>query len=321
MLAVWEGDLHTSGKKKIKILSKYYHESVRLDPNAFYLPCGKCIGCRLDYARKWSDRMILELDHSKKACFITLTYNDENLPEPVINENTGEVCYPLVKSHVSEFMKRLRSRSPFDDLDFHQELRFFASGEYGPLHHRPHYHMILFGTDCEELNGISDLRVSGKNELKQLYFDSEFLDDVWKKGFVQVSDASYDTMNYVARYTAKKAQGDTYAADNGIQEEFSLMSRNPGIGSFYAKEHADEIRNLKVHYVTPEKKIFWPSYLIEKVFSEEELQKIKESRKEDAIEKIEQQLKQSDLEHQEQLKVALTLKEKSIKMLSSRQDL
>ena len=162
-MAIWEGEYNPSGKKKIKILGKYYHEEEKNDPNSFFIPCGKCLGCRLDYGRKWADRMILELDHSKKACFITLTYNDENLPDYVINEETGEACSPLVKDHVSQFMKNLRSREPYVSRE--EKLRFFASGEYGPLWHRPHYHLILFGTDLEELNDIAPLSVTGKNEL------------------------------------------------------------------------------------------------------------------------------------------------------------
>lgn len=319
MCGEWNGEYTNDGKKKIVIKSKFYHEFDAQDINKFQIPCGKCLGCRLDYAKRWSDRMILEYDHTKKAVFITLTYNDDNLPDPVINEETGEVCFPLVKLDVSTFMKNLRSRVPY--VSRKEKLRFFASGEYGPTTHRPHYHLILFGTDLEEIGNIAGLEFAGKNELKQIYWNSPFLNNVWNKGFVQVSEASYDTMNYVARYTAKKAQGDSYAKDNGIQEEFSLMSRNPGIGAFYAQEHEDDVRKTKGIYVSGKKFIHWPSYLIEKVYSDQELSEIKESRRADAIENNWQKLNGTDLWSHEQSKVALTLKEKSIKMLGKRSDL
>lgn len=44
------------------------------------VPCNRCIGCRLDYARQWSNRMLLELLDNPNALFITLTYNDAHVP-------------------------------------------------------------------------------------------------------------------------------------------------------------------------------------------------------------------------------------------------
>ena len=44
------------------------------------LPCGQCIGCRLDRSRAWAMRCIHEASLHDENCFITLTYNAENLP-------------------------------------------------------------------------------------------------------------------------------------------------------------------------------------------------------------------------------------------------
>ena len=83
LLAEWTGAYNSNGKKIIRFRGGYFHESDKDDPKKFQVPCGKCIGCRLDYAKRWSDRMYLEFDHTKKAVFITLTYRDEDLPDPV----------------------------------------------------------------------------------------------------------------------------------------------------------------------------------------------------------------------------------------------
>ena len=63
-----------NGKKKIvfstpKGLSQY--EEIKL-------PCGKCIGCRLERSRQWAVRAVLEALLHEHNCFITLTYDDED---------------------------------------------------------------------------------------------------------------------------------------------------------------------------------------------------------------------------------------------------
>ena len=44
------------------------------------IPCGQCIGCRLERSRQWAIRCVHEASLHKHNCFITLTYNDANLP-------------------------------------------------------------------------------------------------------------------------------------------------------------------------------------------------------------------------------------------------
>jgi len=46
------------------------------------IPCGKCRGCRLDYAREWANRMFLEaaLSPDDSCWFVTLTYDDAHIP-------------------------------------------------------------------------------------------------------------------------------------------------------------------------------------------------------------------------------------------------
>ena len=44
------------------------------------LPCGQCIGCRLERSRQWAMRCMHEASLYKNNCFITLTYAPEKLP-------------------------------------------------------------------------------------------------------------------------------------------------------------------------------------------------------------------------------------------------
>lgn len=308
----WLGEYTSNGKRKISITSPYQWEIDKDDPNVVYVPCGKCVGCRLDYARRWSDRLILELDHSKKACFITMTYNDDSIPYYV--DESGEVFFTLHKPDVSTFMKDLRGRKEF----LGKEIRFFCAGEYGDQTHRPHYHMILFGVDMDYLSSNGDvLTYHGTNELKQPHFSSRLLEDIWDNGYVQVGEATYQSMNYVARYTLKKAFGDDYTCDKPIQDEFTLMSRRPGIGFYYAMEHTDQIRDLEKIKIGKQE-IYWPSYLLEKALNEDEMKKVKESRAEAANESINQMMADTDLSFRQQLNVALTKKINTVKILSRR---
>ena len=66
------------------------------------VPCGHCPDCRADAAREWSNRCLLELDDNDNiGCFVTLTYNDFNLPI----DDDGPT---LRKRDFQLFMKRLR---------------------------------------------------------------------------------------------------------------------------------------------------------------------------------------------------------------------
>ena len=79
------------------------------------VPCGQCIGCRLDRSRDWALRCIHEAQLHEDNSYITLTYDDDNLPANA----------SLDKSDFQKFMKRLR-KSLGD-----KKVRFFHCGEYG----------------------------------------------------------------------------------------------------------------------------------------------------------------------------------------------
>lgn len=228
MMAV-KGDLQHSGKFKYKFLGRYTPETLMNHPDAIPVPCGNCIGCRLDYAKQWADRMVLELDYSKKAVFVTCTYDEDNVHR-VIDPDTGACYMTLAKKDSAEFLKRLRNEYSAG------QLRFYCSGEYGTKTKRPHLHYILFGIgldDCGELDYFS------KNKFGCPNYRSKILEKYWKKGNVIVSSVTWETCAYVARYNLKKLKGTDDGEKKFIEKEFSTMSRRPGIGMHYYEDHPE----------------------------------------------------------------------------------
>lgn len=180
-----------------------------------------------------------------KACFITLTYADENLAYTLDGRPT------LCKRDVQLFMKRLRKAF------YPRSIRYYMCGEYGSRTYRPHYHAILFGVAPEELDSTFVL-YNGKSP-------RSLLSDLWLLGLVHVGECSRDSIQYVAGYVTKKY----VKKDDALQKEFSLMSLKPGIGA----QALDAIRSAvdgtgtECGMVRFEGKV-WPlgRYLIQKMY-------------------------------------------------------
>lgn len=153
--------------------------------NEILLPCGQCIGCRLERSRQWAMRCIHEAQLHKDNCFITLTYDAENLPP-----DCG-----LVKKDFQNFMKRLRKRFP------KKKIKFYQCGEYGDRNNRPHYHAILFGHNFNDWLYLFD-SPSGEP-----IYTSPTLEAIWNNGFVTIGTVTFESAGYVARYCLKKING------------------------------------------------------------------------------------------------------------------
>lgn len=289
--------LTEDGKRKYNIISSYSPEFKQLYPGSIAIPCGKCIGCRLDYSRSWADRMMLELDHSKKAIFVTLTYDNDHVP---FTENEyGEFgALSLDKSDLQKFFKRLRKR--YKD----KEIRFYAAGEYGSHTERPHYHAIIFGLSLED---FSDRVAKGKNELGQVHYISQKLQNIWSQGFCVLADVSWKTCAYVARYVQKKVYGSmNYLQDEyGCVPEFSLMSRRPGLAGYYMDDHPDMFDVSQLYVKGYDMPIRIPKYHLKKLelIDPETYAKIKAERSEYASDREFKKLINTDLSYIEQLEV------------------
>lgn len=184
------------------------------------VPCGRCMGCRLARSRVWATRIMHEAQLHDKNCFLTLTYNDENLP----SDNN------LHPEHLQKFWKRLRKHVG--------KFRYFACGEYGEKFGRPHYHAILFGLDFDESRVLFNSRNGFNTYRSQVVEDKK----LWYHGIVGIGDCTFESAAYTARYIIKKQLG----LPDGLKDcvidyktgellfertpEFVTMSRRPGIG-------------------------------------------------------------------------------------------
>lgn len=168
------------------------------------IPCGRCKGCRLDHANMWATRIYMEATEWKKCCFVTLTYNQTNVP------TTEEGYMTLKKKHLQDFMKRLRWHEKGNEswekinpktgeIEEEYPIRFFASGEYGPKGGRPHYHLAIFNWEP------NDLKEYKPNKHGDMIYKSKTLQKIWGKGFVTIEELNYKTACYIARYVTKKA--------------------------------------------------------------------------------------------------------------------
>jgi hypothetical protein len=178
------------------------------------LPCGTCIGCRLEHSRQWAVRMTHEASLHEENCFLTLTYAPEHLPAQ------GS----LDRSDPQKFMKRLRRRFPKDTSDPLSGISYYGCGEYGSKFSRPHYHLCLFNFD------FPDKKPFFKDNGFQ-YYTSDLAQALWPKGLSVVSSFSFETAAYAARYCTKKVTGSSAEEYyDGRLPEFSMMSTNPAIG-------------------------------------------------------------------------------------------
>lgn len=175
---------------------KYYNEILasELSQTVQLVPCHKCAGCCSDWSQQWTARCMLESRRFKKNCYVTFTYNDENLPEH------GQLC----QRDFQLFMKRLRKYCFTHNLP---SPRYFYCGEYGTLNHRPHYHAILFDYLPEDLKlfyyGKGPIKKSTYFKGSKPFYLSKILSDIWGKGHILISEVSYSDIKYVANYQLK----------------------------------------------------------------------------------------------------------------------
>lgn len=321
--AVRTNTLLESGKRKIVFWRDTMNEDevIKSGCDIIQLPCGNCLGCRLEYSRQWAVRCSLESKKWNHNYFVTLTYDNEHVPISThqrINKETGEVdtniVMTLVPDDLKNFMKRLRTYSNREYGS--EEIRFFACGEYGPLNMRPHYHLILFNCPLPDL-------VFEKSENGYTYYRSPFLEKVWKRGFVLVTDFSFDTSAYVARYMLKKHKGKdaSFYEEHGIVPEFTRCSRRPGIGKYYFDENRDKIYDFDTVIISNGKgsplKLKPPKYY-DRLFDDIDpvkLEELKVKRKDTAVNSMRLQLDKTDVPELEYLQVKENNKSLSISHL------
>lgn len=211
------------------------------EPEPINLPCGKCIGCLADQSMMWSVRAYHESTEHVKNCFLTLTYNDENLPPD----------HKISKEDLQKFFKRLRHKYKF---------RYLACGEYGETTRRPHYHALIFGEDFKQFD--YQLTIDDKN-----YINTQ-VRDIWGQGNILINPMELGSIMYTCGYVHKKL---------GDDDCFRLASRRPAIGKNWFEKYWPEL-SRDGYCVIEGRKFNIPKRYIE--WKEDEFEEVKKLRKE-----------------------------------------
>lgn len=220
------------------------------------VPCGKCYACRSKRRNQWSARLTEEARFHERNrrinLFITLTYNEENVP--YIQSNEGAIRVALL-SDVSSFIKRLR-KSLYGSKK--GDLRYFAVSEYGPKTLRPHFHVLLFGLPPKTIRILT--RIIEKAWLFQ--------------GFISVSNVTRNRIRYCAKYCLCDSVLPDAINSSGFKAGLRCSKR---LGECHLTEAWKNFyrRQQRLFYVTKEGyKVPLPEYWQRKIFTSTELKQL-----------------------------------------------
>lgn len=215
LLAYYSATVNPSGRRSL-----VFDKSKAFSPVPVRISCGKCMRCRLERAYKWSARIVHEASLNNENIFVTLTYDDDNLPD---NNSLSVTDYQLFLKRLRKYSVSRRGRS----------FKFYMCGEYGENFGRPHYHLILFDFD------FRDKKYIRKTSNGDICYTSGDLSRIWGKGLSEIGSVTQDSASYVSSYCTKVIRGDKAEAHyQGRMPEFSNCSN--GIGKAWLdKFHAD----------------------------------------------------------------------------------
>jgi hypothetical protein len=115
--------------------------------------------------------------------FIHKTQAVDNTDYPISEQYGRNNLIPFLNYvDVQNYIKRLRKHL-FQKLGSYETLHFYAVGEYGPVHFRPHYHLLLF-TNSEKVSEV----------LRYCH------DKSWKLGRSDFQRSAGGAASYVASY-------------------------------------------------------------------------------------------------------------------------
>ena len=197
-----------------------------------FVPCQKCLHCRLARAADWGVRVEREASLYPESWFVTLTYDEENLPP------LGH----LVPEHAKQFVIDLRNRG-------YANLRTYGCAEYGTQSLRPHYHLCLLNLSLPKLHSYTPNLFKNSNN-SHSYFTSPLLTDIWSKGSVLLAPLNFDTAAYTARYASKAFKqplpppfinAQTGEIIEPLPAQAVCVSRRPGIGHEFVHKFSDQL--------------------------------------------------------------------------------
>lgn len=180
-----------TGKFAMRFLCKATSFRGRWGRDLMLLPCRNCIGCRLEQSRQAAVRLVHECAFHPYSGFLTLTYDDDHLPK----------SWSLEPARWTKFAKDLRARFAFLNKGC---LKFYAVGEYGDVSSRPHYHAIVYSDAPLLIDQVEPARGGSPQ------FTSPDVSAVWPEGRHRISEVTFESAAYCARYVLKKRNGSCY---------------------------------------------------------------------------------------------------------------
>lgn len=239
------------------------------------LPCGQCIGCRLERSRQWAIRCMHEASEHEENSFITLTFNNENL-------------HPSGSLQLEDFQKFMkRFRKAIHPL----KIRYYHCGEYGENLGRPHHHACIFGYQ------FPDKKLWRQSKGVNLYRSTQ-LEKLWPYGYCSIGDVTFESAAYVARYIMKKQtgkQGEEHYGD--LKPPYTTMSRRPGIGRHWYDKYSQDLYPSDECVIRGQ--ILKPPKFYDSIYDlqdPESMKQIKRARKKTAIDKQETMTRTNTLE-------------------------
>lgn len=237
----------------------------KITGEVMHLPCGRCYPCTMRRVSGWSFRLMQEDKRSYSSAFVTLTYNTNYIPI------TKKGFKTLRKTDLQSFFKRLRYYEKeirfTTDSRNNCPIRYYACGEYGSKHSRPHYHIILFNASVEAIE-------------KAWTIEGKPIGDIYH-GYV--SEAS---VGYCLKYINKPSKIPMHKNDDR-QKEFALMSKRLGDNYINNRTKKWHISNLQERCYLPlkdGKKASIPRYYKDKLYAKEQKHAIAHYQKIKALE-------------------------------------
>lgn len=204
-------------------------------------PCGKCGQCLTNKGNEWKMRLNMESQYAHSTTFVTLTYQDSEIP---YSEQSLET---VVKSHLQKFIKRVRKHQDTNkslkknwaktckalrhtDTEI-KKIRYYSVGEYGGRFGRPHYHITFF-----------NLYPPTRNALQKLWTDPQTGNPY---GSIDIITIDTGHIDYISKFHINKHAKGRNKKDGYTewvkgkqithlpqrQPPFSLMSLKPALGT------------------------------------------------------------------------------------------
>lgn len=221
---------------------------IKLSEKKIAVPCGRCYSCLRNYQMNWIIRLTEEMEVAKNAWFLTLTYNDKNLPRDKFGNSY------VSKDDCQKFIKRLRKNN--------KNLRYYLASEYGSTTFRPHYHAILFNLEQKNEKLLN-------KELKRAWsIQSKDKTEINELGFITLDKVNKNRISYVAGYSMEKTKD-----VNSGKKVFALMSK--GIGKSYLNKkkridwHKGALTENLYYPLENGKKVSLPRYYRDKIMDSE----------------------------------------------------